>query len=104
MKGLSTHSLITQQLPLASIEKEPGCNVGEAKRMRRGRKNYSMIYTSKPLEGYGHHVEYFGGIYWCGVVKGRSAITTRRVGCAFKLRLPVVVLSLFLFSATALLL
>jgi len=39
---------------------------GEAKRMRRGRKNYSMIYTSKPLEGHGHLVEYFDGIYWRG--------------------------------------
>lgn len=25
-----------------------------------------MIYTSKPLEGHGHHVEYCGGIDWCG--------------------------------------
>lgn len=40
--------------------------VGKARRMGREEKNYSMIYTSKPLEGPGHHVEYCGGIYWCG--------------------------------------
>lgn len=66
VKGLGTHSLITQHLPLASIEKGARVHVGEAKRMRREEKNYSMIYTSKPLEEHGHHVEYCGGIYWCG--------------------------------------
>ncbi len=44
-------------------------HVGEAKRMGREGKNYSMIYTSKPVEGHGHHVEYCGGIYWCGEVQ-----------------------------------
>lgn len=53
--------------PTREQRKEPGCM---RVRLRGGwggeEKNYSMIYTSKPLEGYGHHAEYCGGIDWCG--------------------------------------
>lgn len=40
--------------------------MGGAERTRREPRNYSMIYTSKPLKGHGRRVECSGGIHCCG--------------------------------------
>lgn len=80
------HSLSYYTLsPTCEHRKGARVHVGEAERRRREEKNYSMIYTSKPLEGHGHHVEYCGGIYWCG--EGQVDYNNKGSGICFRVRL-----------------
>ena len=98
MKGFGTHSLITQQLPLAGIERKGARErVGEAKRMGREENNYSMIYTSKPLERHGHHAEYCGGIDWCG--EGQECYHNKRCWMSIQSRMNLVFAASFSSSA-----
>lgn len=80
------HSL-SYYTPSPTCEHRKGARVHvcEAERMRREEKNYSMIYTSKPLEGHGHHVEYCGGIYWCG--EGQVDYNNKGNRICFRVRL-----------------
>lgn len=63
-------------------------HVGEAKRMGREENYYSMMHTSKPLEGHGHHVEYCGGIYWYG--EGQKCNQNKRSLICFRVRLTFI--------------
>lgn len=88
------HSLSYYTLsPTCKHRKGARVHVGEAERMRREGKNYSMIYTSKPLEGHGHHVEYCGGIYWWG--EGQVDYNNKESGICFRVRLSVFTFTFF---------
>lgn len=64
-------------------------HVSEEKTIGR-EKNYSMIYTSKPLEGHGLHAEYCARIYWCGLVKGHDCYHNKTSWICFQVRVLVV--------------
>lgn len=73
--------------------------MGEAQDRER-EKNYSMIYTSKPLEGHGHHAEYCARIYWCGLVKERECYHNKTSWICFQAGLSVAtVFAAFIFTA-----
>lgn len=67
--------------PTHEHRKKPWCMWVRLRGWAERVKNYSMIYTSKPLEGYAHPDEYYTGIYWCGKGAGRWLVYVFRSYC-----------------------
>lgn len=83
--------------PTRKQRKEPGCVWVSRRGWGERRKEYSMVYTLKPLQRHGHHVQYCCEIYWCG--KGQESHHNKGCWICIQVRLHTVVSALFLSIA-----